>query len=106
MTSWTSLTTIVAEDNSLTEFPAGFTELQSVKSANFNGNDIRKLDPQLARMDGLDRLDISGNPMGESRFLSMSTEEVKRVLRGRLAAPAIVDPLVEMMQSMGQRNFS
>lgn len=106
MTSWTSLMVINAEDNSIATLPAGFTELQKVKSANFTGNDIRKLDPEVALMEGLENLQIAANPMVETKFMSMTTEEVKRSLKGRLAVPGVVDPLMEMIQAMGGTGLS
>lgn len=106
MTSWTSLTILNAEDNSIASLPVGFTGLQTVRSANFTGNDLRKLDPEIALMDTLESLNIAANPMAESKFMSMSTEEVKRTLKSRLAAPGVVDPLLEMIESMGGTRIS
>lgn len=102
MSSWSCLSTFAAEDNKLSSLPSGFTTLQTVKTINLTGNDFSRLDPNLGRMDGLVSLQIAANPIRESKFLSMNTEEIKRALRQRLEMPVVVDPLLEMMQSMGQ----
>lgn len=102
MSTWTNLGTFIAEDNQFTACPPGFTTLQFLRTVNFTGNDFSKLDPEIGRMDGLTSLQIAANPIRESKFLSMNTEQIKNSLKARLAAPAVMDPLLEMMQSMGQ----
>lgn len=84
LSSWADLTTLLAEDNGLTDWPAGFTTLHHLKSADFTNNDIRVVDAEIARMAGLESLRLAGNPLREKRWVSMSTEEVKRQLGRRL----------------------
>jgi Leucine-rich repeat (LRR) protein len=100
VSSWFSLATLSAEDNALSTLPKGFTSLQTVRSVNLTGNDIARLDPRIANMEGLTTLNIAANPIRETKFLSMSTDALKETLRQRLAAPEM-DPLMEMMQSFG-----
>lgn len=103
VSSWASLTTFIAEDNKFSALPAGFTTLQNVKTVNLTGNDIARLDPQIASMDGLTSFQIEANPIRERKFLSMDTDGLKEALKQRLPKPAIVDPLVEVMGSVDQK---
>lgn len=84
MTSWTSLLTITAEDNNISSIPEGFTLLPKIKIVDFNGNNIRTLDPVIGTMESLDIFRISANPLQEKKFSSMTTEELKRALKARL----------------------
>lgn len=83
LTEWSGLLTLLVQENKLAEFPRGFTSLKSLKQANFNGNDIRKLDPEIGLMDGLDMLTLAANPLGERKFLTMNTEDLKNDLKKR-----------------------
>ncbi|CAD6441637.1 9c4d46b8-6448-429b-a228-bfa84c96443a [Sclerotinia trifoliorum] len=86
LTSWVSLRTLTAEDNNLSELPAGFVELPKVKNVNFSGNNIKILDDRIGRMESLDILRVSGNPLREKKFSAMSTEDLKNALRARIAS--------------------
>ncbi|KAF2097568.1 L domain-like protein, partial [Rhizodiscina lignyota] len=90
MSTWTNLGTFIAEDNIFSACPPGFTSLESLRTVNFTGNDFSRLDPEIGRMDGLVSFQIAANPIRESKFLSMNTEQLKASLKARLAAPAIV----------------
>lgn len=83
MSSWQSLLTLSAEENKIAELPQGFVDLKSIKKADFTGNDLSRLDENLAFMESLTSLRISNNPLRERRFLNMDTEDIKRDLRSR-----------------------
>jgi Leucine-rich repeat (LRR) protein len=84
ITTWTSLLTITAEDNSISDIPDGFISLTKLKSADFNGNNIKLIPDQLALMDSLDYFRISGNPLREKKFSGMNTADLKRALLARI----------------------
>ncbi|KAI1373162.1 hypothetical protein F4677DRAFT_430417 [Hypoxylon crocopeplum] len=84
MSSWTSLLTINGDENSITAFPEGFTSLESLRHVDFTSNDIRVIPPEIARMDSLAMLRITGNPLRDRKFTSLTTEELKDALAARL----------------------
>jgi Leucine-rich repeat (LRR) protein len=84
MTSWQSLLTLAAEDNNISSIPEGFTELSKVRNVDLTGNSIRVLDDRIGRMESLDIFRISGNPLREKKFSSMTVEDLKRALSARL----------------------
>jgi Leucine-rich repeat (LRR) protein len=87
MASWQSLLTLAAEDNNISSIPEGFTELAKVRNVDLTGNNIKVLDDRIGHMDSLDIFRISGNPLREKKFSSMSAEDLKRALSARLAPP-------------------
>jgi Leucine-rich repeat (LRR) protein len=87
MTSWQSLLTLAAEDNNISSIPEGFTELAKVKNVDLAGNNIKILDDRIGLMGSLDIFRISGNPLREKKFSSMTAEDLKRALSARLAPP-------------------
>lgn len=84
ISSWLSLLTLSANDNSISTLPEGFTSLLQLKNVDLSGNDISELDDAIGRMESLDTFSINGNPLKEKRFVSMITEDLKRTLRARL----------------------
>ncbi|KAI1388074.1 uncharacterized protein F4822DRAFT_301391 [Hypoxylon trugodes] len=84
MSSWTSLLTINADENSIAAFPEGFTTLENLRHVDFTSNDIRIVPPEIARMDTLGMLRITGNPLRDKKFTSMTTEQLKDALAARL----------------------
>ena len=88
MSSWNSLTSILAEDNSITDLPEGFTDMTQLRSADFTGNEFSKLDPRLGSMSGLESIKFASNPIRERKFLTMATADIKRDLRARLGLDA------------------
>ena len=84
LSSWGNLVTLLASDNKLAAIPDGFVTLENLVSAELNGNEIRVLDPELARMKRLERLGIQANPLREKKFLGMDWRGVKRSLAVRL----------------------
>lgn len=83
LTGWTNLLTLLVEENKLSEFPTGFTSLKNLKQANFNGNNITKIEPEIGLMDSLDMLTLAANPLRERKFLTMNAEDLKRDLKMR-----------------------
>ena len=84
LSSWPSLLTLIADENHLAAIPDGFVDLLKVKHVDFSGNNIRLLDDNIGGMENLDIFRISGNPLKEKKFASMSTEELKRNLKARM----------------------
>lgn len=84
MSSWESILTINADDNNISAFPEGFITRHTLRHAGFSGNDIRVVPPEIARMDGLAMLRITGNPLRDKKFTSLTTEELKDALLARL----------------------
>ncbi|TVY17910.1 Leucine-rich repeat-containing protein 40 [Lachnellula arida] len=87
LTSWVSLLTIAAEDNSIADIPEGFVSLSKVKNVNFSGNNIRVIDERIGSMDNLDIFRISGNPLRDKKFAGMDATDLKRALKARMAPP-------------------
>ncbi|KAJ5096218.1 Leucine-rich repeat typical subtype [Penicillium alfredii] len=83
VSSWQSLLMLSAEDNSLAELPSGLVELKKIKTVDFTGNDISRLDEKLGFMESLSTLRIANNPLRERKLLSMDTEEIKQDMRNR-----------------------
>ena len=88
ISSWTSLSGLLAEDNSITELPKGFTKLPHLRTADFTGNDFPRLDPKIGSMQSLESIKFAANPIRERKFLTMGTAELKRDLRARLGLDA------------------
>lgn len=84
---WHELITLTADENSINAFPDGFTTLSKLKSVDFSSNDIRTVPAEIARMDNLSMLRLSGNPLRDKKFVSASIEELKATLETRLSPP-------------------
>lgn len=84
MSSWVSLLTLSAEDNHIAAIPDGFICLQKLRNVNLSGNDIKSLDERIGTMQNLDIFRISGNPLRDKKFSSMTTEDLKRALKARI----------------------
>lgn len=84
MVSWVSLLTLLADDNSIPSLPEGFVTLPKIKSVDLSGNNLKELDISIGTMSTLDIFRISGNPLREKKFSSMSTDDLKRALRARI----------------------
>lgn len=84
ISTWNALTSILAQDNHISELPLGFTESASLVSADFTGNDFTRVDERIALIDGLAVFKVAANPLRERRFLTMSTPDLKKDLAARL----------------------
>lgn len=87
MTTWTSLLTLSVEENNISGIPNSFMGLEKLRHADFSSNDIRVIPPEVSRMDNLSMIRLSGNPLRDKKFLSITTEDLKEVLAGRLEPP-------------------
>ncbi|OAX79783.1 hypothetical protein ACJ72_05896, partial [Emergomyces africanus] len=103
LSSWKSLLTLTAEDNALSTLPEGFLELEKLKVVDFTGNNITTLDEKLSLLENLVSFRIANNPLRERKFLTMDTDELKRVLRGRCVPEA---PEVEEEDGSVQTEFT
>jgi Leucine-rich repeat (LRR) protein len=93
LSDWRALTSLLAEDNRLSDLPRGFSDLEALRMVDFTGNDFAKLDPRLGMMSALETIKLAANPIRERKFLTMGTEEVKRDLRLRLGNEEQVEEL-------------
>ena len=84
LTGWGSLHSLIADENSIAAIPDGFTTLEDLKTADFTSNDIRVVPAEIAQMDSLTLLKLSGNPLRDKKFSSMDTEDIKLALLQRL----------------------
>ncbi|KAK4654504.1 hypothetical protein QC762_403240 [Podospora pseudocomata] len=85
--NWAALHTIAADENSINAIPEGFTKLSQLRSVDFSSNDIRVIPAEIGQMESLAMLRLSGNPLREKKFSTMSTEEMKEILAQRLEPP-------------------
>lgn len=90
VTSWSSLSTLLLGENKVSTFPTGFFALKQLRIADFTANDISKVDERIALMEGLENLTLAANPIRERKFLTMSTDDMKRDLNARLQPEEIV----------------
>lgn len=84
MSSWTSLVTLLVGENQVAALPESFFSLQTLRNVDLTANNINKLDEKLALMEGLENITLAANPLRERKFLTMSTEDIKRDLRSKL----------------------
>jgi Leucine-rich repeat (LRR) protein len=87
ISGWTRLATLVADENNINAIPEGFTNLDQLRSADFSSNDIRIIPAEIGRMVNLANLRLSGNPLREKKFSSISTDDMKLLLVQRLEPP-------------------
>jgi len=87
VSGWPELATLAAGDNKITEIPPGFTSLKFLKHADFSSNDMTRLDERIAGMDCLESLLVDANPLQNRKYLSMSTDAIKRDLRTKMEPP-------------------
>lgn len=90
VTPWTNLSTLLLGENKVTAFPEGFFSLKLLRIADFTANDISKVDERIALMEALENLTLAANPIRERKFLTMSTDDMKRDLHARLQPDEIV----------------
>jgi len=92
ISSWTSLVTVAADENSINAIPEGFTKLQHLRSVDFSSNDIRVVPLEVGLMENLANLRLSGNPLREKKFSTASTDEMKSILAQRLEPEQVEQP--------------
>lgn len=104
VTGWTELGTLTAGDNKMIELPVGFTNLRKLRNVNLTSNELRLVDPEIARMDRLESLLLASNPLREKKYLTMSAEDIKRDLMTKLEPEIVedgelIDPGMEVVMS-------
>jgi Leucine-rich repeat (LRR) protein len=83
VSTWQSLSVLAAEENRLVEIPAGFVDLKNVKTVDFTGNNITRVDEKIGLIETLSTFRIANNPLRERKLLSMSSDEIIQDLRNR-----------------------
>lgn len=83
VSTWQSLSVLAAEENRLTDIPAGFVDLKNVKTVDFIGNNIARVDEKIGLLESLSTFKIANNPLRERKLLSMSSDEIIQDLRKR-----------------------
>ncbi|KAJ5480936.1 hypothetical protein N7539_006830 [Penicillium diatomitis] len=83
LTTWQSLSTLVAGDNRLEEIPNGFVDLKGIRAADFSGNHLTRVDERIGLIVSLSNFSISNNPLRERKLLSMSSDDILQDLRRR-----------------------
>lgn len=83
VSTWQSLSVLAAEENRLTDIPAGFVDLKKVKTVDFTGNNITRVDEKIGLLESLSTFKIANNPLRERKLLSMSSDEIIQDLRKR-----------------------
>ncbi|KAL1892545.1 hypothetical protein Cpir12675_004517 [Ceratocystis pirilliformis] len=87
METWTNLMTLAVDENSIPGFPPGFTTLSKLRHVDFSSNDIRIVPPEISSMNSLMMIRLSGNPLRDKKFGTITTEELKDILSSRLEPP-------------------
>jgi len=87
ISSWTSLLTLSADENNINAIPDGFIALSQLRSVDLSSNDIRVIPVEIGRMENLAMLRLSGNPLREKKFSSITTDEMKAILFQRSEPP-------------------
>ncbi|KAG5928526.1 hypothetical protein E4U42_000509 [Claviceps africana] len=87
MATWTSLLTLNVDENHIARIPECFTSLQKLRHADFSSNDISIIPPEIARMQELTMIRLTGNPLRDRKLISASTDDLKEILAGRLEPP-------------------
>ncbi|KAI2792143.1 hypothetical protein POX_b02179 [Penicillium oxalicum] len=83
LSGWQSLSTLAAGDNRLDRIPDGFVDLKSIKTVDFSGNHITRVDEKIGLLESLSNFSISNNPLRERKLLSMSSDDILQDLRKR-----------------------
>ncbi|KAG8424009.1 hypothetical protein J3458_000849 [Metarhizium acridum] len=87
MSTWTNLLTLAVDENHIANIPDSFTGLQKLRHADFASNDVRIVPPEIARMQSLSMIRLTGNPLRDRKLISAATDELKEILAGRLEPP-------------------
>ena len=84
ISEWKNLAMLIANENALSDLPRGIVNLkEKLRTVSLERNSIRDVDECIADMEGLEVLNVSGNPLRERRLLGMDTAEVKREMHRR-----------------------
>lgn len=81
---WGCLTTLVADENALSEFPRGMTSLKTkLRSVSLERNSLRDVDEGVGNMSALEVLNLGGNPLRERRLITMGVDGIKNEMERR-----------------------
>ncbi|TGZ82333.1 L domain-like protein [Ascodesmis nigricans] len=64
--------------------------LHRLRTLDISGNDIKTLDPRIGAMENLEAIKFDGNPLRDRQLAGMSSVDLKKTLRQRLAPPEII----------------
>ena len=79
VSGWISLTTLLADDNDLREFPQAMTTLtEKLRVVSLERNSITVVPEEVADMEALDTLNLAGNPIYERKLLTLDVHGIKR----------------------------
>jgi Leucine-rich repeat (LRR) protein len=84
------LLVLLVDDNHISMLSTEIYNLRQLRTLDFSSNDIKVIDPRLGGMDSLQVINFAGNPLLDRKLAGMSTANLKKVLKGRLAPPEIV----------------
>ena len=80
LTSCDRIINLSVSENLLTEFPNFLKSLSSIRTIDISRNNLTKIDAHIALLEHLNSLRLEGNPLRERKYLTMSTQDVKRDL--------------------------
>lgn len=81
---WTCLTTLLADENALSEFPRGMVGLTTkLRTVSLERNSLREIDEGIADMEGLEVLGLAGNPLRDRKLLTSGAVEIKLEMQRR-----------------------
>ena len=81
ISEWSSLTTLIADDNCLREMPQGMIKLtQKLRVVSVERNSIPNVPEEIADMEALETLNLAGNPLYERRLVSLDAQGIKHLM--------------------------
>lgn len=83
ISSLEELLTFAVAENLLSEIVPGLVMLRKLRNADLSNNNITKIDEGIGSMEDLVSINLSGNPLRERKFLTMSTDDLKNNLQKR-----------------------
>lgn len=101
--SWTSLLTLSLDENHIARIPESFTSLQKLRYADFSSNDISVVPPEIARMQGLTMIRLTGNPLRDRKLITATTDKLKEILAVRLEPPSPYHEPIDQSTSLPSR---
>ncbi|KAG6032530.1 hypothetical protein E4U40_006142 [Claviceps sp. LM458 group G5] len=101
--SWTSLLTLSLDENHIARIPESFTSLQKLRYADFSSNDISVVPPEIARMQGLTMIRLTGNPLRDRKLITATTDDLKEILAVRLEPPPLNQEPIDQSAFLSSR---
>lgn len=87
----TELLILLLDQNRIKELPDDLFKLRKIRTLDFSANDVKTFDPRLGFMESLEAIKFDGNPLRDRQLAGMSSADLKKTLRGRLAPEIVVD---------------